>query len=347
MPVEKIQYMDADTLLTSPLQRPFFVVEGLIPQGLNTLCGSPKIGKSWLMLWLALQVARGEPLWEFATHRCDVLYLCLEDTYARIQSRLQQLTEEAPETLRFSVLCQRLGSGLQEQLEDFLRDYPQTRLVIIDTLQKVRDSTVNKGSMYASDYGDMATLKAIADRHNLCMILVHHLRKLTDSADPFNEVSGSTALMGAADTTYLLKKSNRAEEEAILLATGRDIEYQQLILRFENYRWTLVERKDSAAIQRDDVPPVLFRLVAFVKAQGGYEGSATALLKQMGETEVTPNAVTRYIVRHWERVLVPANICYSTRRTASERILRLTLTHDSNDANDSNPAIEKELSQPS
>ena len=99
--------------------------------------------------------------------------------------------------------------------------------------------------------------KAIADCHNLCMILVHHLRKLTDSADPFNEVSGSTALMGAADTTYLLKKSNRAEEEAVLLATGRDIEYQQLTLRFENYRWTLVERKDSAAIQRDDVPPFL------------------------------------------------------------------------------------------
>lgn len=347
MPVEKIQYMDAETLLTSPLQRPFFVVEGLIPQGLNTLCGSPKIGKSWLMLWLALQVARGEPLWEFTTHRCDVLYLCLEDTYARIQSRLQHLTEEAPETLRFSVLCQRLGSGLQEHLEDFLRDYPQTRLVIIDTLQKVRDGTVNRGSMYASDYGDMAALKAIADRHNLCMILVHHLRKLTDSADPFNEVSGSTALMGAADTTYLLKKSNRAEEEAILLATGRDIEYQQLVLRFENYHWTLVERKDSAAIQRDDVPPFLFWLVEFVKAQGGYEGSATALLTQMGETEVTPNAVTRYIVRHWERVLVPENICYSTRRTASERILRLTLTHDSNDANDGNPVIEKEPSQPS
>ena len=95
------------------------------------------------------------------------------------------------------------------------------------------------------------------------------------------------------------------------------------------------------------MPPVLFRLVEFVKAQGGYEGSATALLTQMGETEVTPNAVTRYIVRHWERVLVPANICYSTRRTASERILRLTLTHDSNDANDSNPVIEKEPSQPS
>lgn len=51
--------------------------------------------------------------------------------------------------------------------------------------------------------------------------------------------------------------------------------------------------------------------------------------------------MTRYIVRHWERVLVPANIYYSTRRTASERILRLTLTHDSNDANDSNLAIEK------
>ena len=111
------------------------------------------------------------------------------------------------------------------------------------------------------------------------------------------------------------EKSNRAEEEAILLATGRDIEYQQLILRFENYRWTLVELKGLGCHSAGRRAAGSFRLVEFVKAQG-YEGSATALLKQMGETEVTPNAVTRYIVRHWERVLVPANICYSTRRTA-------------------------------
>lgn len=131
----------------------------------------------------------GEPLWEFATHRCDVLYLCLEDTYARIQSRLQQLTEEAPETSAFRCCVSGWGAAYRSNWRIF-EDYPQTRLVIIDTLQKVRDGTVNKGSMYASDYGDMASLKAIADRHNLCMILVHHLRKLTDSADPLTRCPG-------------------------------------------------------------------------------------------------------------------------------------------------------------
>jgi len=51
------------------------------------------------VLWLGIQVARGNHVWEFKTHKCDVLYLCLEDTYARIQSRLYQLTDEAPPEL--------------------------------------------------------------------------------------------------------------------------------------------------------------------------------------------------------------------------------------------------------
>ena len=99
MQVEKLETIDADTLLTTPLHKTLFVVEGLIPQGLSVLSGSSKIGKSWLVLWLGIQVARGNHVWEFKTHKCDVLYLCLEDTYARIQSRLYQLTDEAPPEL--------------------------------------------------------------------------------------------------------------------------------------------------------------------------------------------------------------------------------------------------------
>ena len=106
--------------MTSPLQRPFFVVEGLIPQGLNTPVRFPKNRQELADAVAGIAGGAWRTLCgNFATHRCDVLYLCLEDTYARIQAGWQQLTEEAPETLRFSVLCQRLGSGLQEQLEDF------------------------------------------------------------------------------------------------------------------------------------------------------------------------------------------------------------------------------------
>ena len=86
MQVEKLKTIDADTLLTTPLHKTLFVVEGLIPQGLSVLSGSSKIGKSWLMLWLGIQVARGNPVWEFKTHKCDVLYLCLEDTYAAFKA---------------------------------------------------------------------------------------------------------------------------------------------------------------------------------------------------------------------------------------------------------------------
>lgn len=84
----KLETMDAETLMTTPLEQLKFIVEGLIPQGLHILAGSLKIGKSWLSLWICLQVAKGEKVWEFKTLKSDVLYLCLEDSFARIQNRL-------------------------------------------------------------------------------------------------------------------------------------------------------------------------------------------------------------------------------------------------------------------
>ena len=140
MQVEKLKTIDADTLLSTPMRKTLFVVDGLIPQGLSVLSGSSKIGKSWLMLWLGVQVARGQHVWEFETHKSDVLYLCLEDTYARIQSRLYQITDEAPAELSIATTSFQIGNGLEQQIEQYLSDFPKTKLVIIDPFQKVRDS---------------------------------------------------------------------------------------------------------------------------------------------------------------------------------------------------------------
>ena len=328
MPFEKIQYMDADTLLTSPLQRPFFVVEGLIPQGLNTLCGSPKIGKSWLMLWLALQVARGAPLWEFATHRCDVLYLCLEDTYARIQSRLQQLTEEAPETLRFSVLCQRLGSGLQEQLEDFLRDYPQTRLVIIDTLQMVRpihDAT------YANDYRDMSVLKRLADRLGLAILLIHHLRK-EKAEDVFHRISGTTAISGAVDSNFTLVEKRRGSGRAKLTCIGRDIEYRELELeRNADNVWELLSDSRTQPELLEGRITVL--LSEFLEEQREFIGTPTELSQRIdpdGQEGITPKKVSRLILQNVDP-LKKIGITVTIRRSNGKRIIELH-SADSDDA---------------
>ena len=115
--MKKLDTIDADTLLSIPYEPLSFIVEDLLPQGLHLLAGAPKIGKSWLALWLCLRVAQGEPLWNFATKSCEVLYLCLEDSFQRIQSRLFDLTEVASPSLHFAVMAEQLHSGLVEQIE--------------------------------------------------------------------------------------------------------------------------------------------------------------------------------------------------------------------------------------
>lgn len=224
MQVEKLKTVDAETLLSTPMSKTMFIVDGLIPHGVNVLSGASKIGKSWLMLWLGLQVSQGLPVWEMPTKQCDVLYLCLEDTQRRIKDRLYSLTDDAPKNLHFAVLCGLIGNGLEEQITAFLNDYPKTKLVIIDTLQKVRDSKggAGKAGMYGNDYDDISSIKRIADDFNISIILVHHLRKLRDGDDPFNEVSGSTGIIGAADTNFILKRK-RSGKGATLLASGRDV----------------------------------------------------------------------------------------------------------------------------
>ena len=201
--MQKLQTVNAETLLYEPLEKPSFVVDSLIPTGLSLFCGSQKIGKSWLMLKLCLCVSQGIPLWDMPTMEGDVLYLCLEDTFCRIQDRLFRLTDEASGRLHFAVASCKLSDGLIVQLEDYLKDYPDSRLIVIDTLQKVR--TASKDNAYASDYGDISLIKDFADRHSLAVIVVHHIRKQNDS-DVFNKVSGTTGLTGRADATFVLEK---------------------------------------------------------------------------------------------------------------------------------------------
>ena len=158
--MQKLQTVNAETLLYEPLEKPSFVVDSLIPTGLSLFCGSQKIGKSWLMLKLCLCVSQGIPLWDMPTMEGDVLYLCLEDTFCRIQDRLFRLTDEASGRLHFAVASCKLSDGLIVQLEDYLKDYPDSRLIVIDTLQKVR--TASKDNTYASDYGDISLIFRVA-----------------------------------------------------------------------------------------------------------------------------------------------------------------------------------------
>ena len=335
----KLKTVDAETLLSTPMSKTMFIVENLIPQGVNVISGASKIGKSWLMLWLGLQVAQGLPVWRLTTQQCDVLYLSLEDTQRRIKDRLYNLTDTAPSNLYFAVMCGLIGGGLEEQIIDFLSDHPKTKLVIIDTLQKVRDTKggAGKTGMYGNDYDDISSIKKIADEYNIVILLVHHLRKLKDSDDPFNEVSGSTGIIGAADTNYVFKRK-RSTNAATLLVSGRDMEYQELTLQFNNLVWEMVERKNSEDIHKAELPKFLFRVVDFMENRAEWVGTATELLAEMKETETTPNVVTKYLGQFSCEVLEPVGIEYRTKRTGKSRLIKL-IRNDGGDENDSDFTI--------
>ena len=327
--MQKLQTVNADTLLYEPLEKPSFVVDGLIPTGLILFCGSQKIGKSWLMLKLCLCVSQGIPLWDMPTREGDVLYLCLEDTFCRIQDRLFRLTDEASGRLHFAVASDKLSDGLIVQLEDYLKEYPDSRLIVIDTLQKVR--TASKDNAYASDYGDISLIKDFADRHSLAVIVVHHIRKQNDS-DVFNKVSGTTGLTGSADATFVLEQESRASNAAKLYVTGRDTPYQEFTLRFRDCSWELVERKEQEQIERESIPDILFRLVKFMQGREEWTGTATELLEQMGETGMPPNIMTKRLNEYRASFLSENNIRYGYHRKKGCR--EISLTRQSGDGGD-------------
>ena len=226
----KLETINAEDLQNRTYEPTHFLVDELIPEGLHILAGAPKIGKSWLALWLCLCVAQGQPLWNFATTQGEALYLSLEDSFQRIQTRLFDLTEDTPPTLHFAIMADTLKHGLEQQIEQFLMEHPTTKLVVIDTLQRVR-GTGSDSNLYANDYQDIGLLKKLADNQHIAILLIHHLRKLHDD-DPMNMISGSTGLSGAADSTFVLQKHSRLANIASLHCTGRDIPDRTLKLEF-------------------------------------------------------------------------------------------------------------------
>ena len=312
--------VDGRTLMDRPLEPPNFVVDTLISQGLHILAGSPKVGKSWLALWLAVTVAKGEPVWNMTTRQGTTLYLCLEDSVLRIQNRLFEITEDAPDSVHFCTECAHIGQGLEEQVDAFIAAHPDTVLVIIDTLQMVRpihDAT------YANDYRDLSVLKRLADKHGIAILLIHHLRK-EKAEDVFHRISGTTAISGAVDSSFTLVEEKRGSGRARLTCVGRDIEYRELELeRNGDNVWEL--RSDSR-LQPDDLEgriPLL--LSGFLKGRREFIGTPTELSEKIdpaGQAGITPKKISRLILQSIE-TLRKAGITATVRRSNGKRIIYL------------------------
>ena len=318
--MKTLKTVDGATLMSQPLQPACFVVDTLLAQGLHILAGSPKVGKSWLALWLAVTVAKGEPVWNMTTKQGTTLYLCLEDSVLRIQNRLFEITEDAPDSVHFCTECALIGQGLEEQVETFLTAHPDTVLVIIDTLQMVRpvhDAT------YANDYRDLSVLKHLADRHGIAILLIHHLRK-EGAEDVFHRISGTTAISGAVDSSFTLVEERRGSGKARLTCIGRDIEYRELTLqRSSDNVWELVSDGREEPVLREE--RIVILLSAFMSAGTTFIGTPTELSAKIDPDRmegITPKKISRMILQSTE-ALRKVGITAVVRRSNGRRVIEL------------------------
>lgn len=268
------------------------IVENLIYPGTYILAGAPKVGKSFFVAQLAYHIATGQKLWDYEVKQSTVLYLALEDDHRRLQKRMcRMFGVEGTANLHFAVTSRKLGEGLEDQLEEFIDKHPNTRIIIIDTLQKIRQGG-NDTYSYANDYECVGNLKKFADQKEICLLIVHHTRK-QQASDKFDMISGTTGILGCADGAFILQKEKRTDSTATLDIVGRDQCDQKLYLvrNQEKLFWDL----DHAETELWKAPPdpIVLKILEFItKENPKWSGTASELVEIL-KLDIPPNALTK------------------------------------------------------
>lgn len=225
--------VSAAELIDLSLPEPRWAVPGLLPEGFNLLVGKPKMGKSWMALAVALAVASGGEVFGSITAEAgEVLYLALEDTLRRLQDRLKKVLgkETVPHGLHMVTEWPRLPGGLGA-LETWLSEHPDCRLVVIDTLTRLRPPRIRGADSYEEDGTLGSMLQSLAHKYHVAIVAIHHSRK-AKAFDLTDAVLGSTGLTGAADSIAVLTRKGRPPETTLTI-TGRDIDERELQLSFD------------------------------------------------------------------------------------------------------------------
>lgn len=296
------------------------IIEGLLYAGAYILAGAPKIGKSFLVAQIAYHVSTGRKLWEYEVHQGTVLYLALEDDFQRIQSRMFKMygVDDTP-NLYFATAAGKIGNGLDEQLANFVREHPDTKLIIIDTMQKIRE-VGGEAYSYASDYEIIGKLKEFADRYGICVLTVHHTRK-QPAGDAFEMISGTTGLLGCADGSLLMQKKKRTALEATIDVVGRDQQDQILYLKKDpgTQIWEL-ERMENE-LHKEPPDPILEAVAKLVTEP--WCGSPTELATVL-QVDMQPNTLTKHLNVNAGRLFEEYGVQYENARNHAGRKITLT-----------------------
>ncbi|MCR5118190.1 MAG: helicase RepA family protein [Lachnospiraceae bacterium] len=297
------------------------VVDGLLNSGTYIFAGAPKVGKSFFMAQLAYHVAMGISLWDYPVRQGAVLYLALEDDYARLQQRLAMMFgEESTDKLYLAIKSKTIKDGLAEQMTCFVKEHADARLIIIDTLQRVRETDGDKMS-YGTDYDNMTPLKEFSDRTGVTIIVVHHTRKMA-ADDVCETISGTNGLLGAVDGALILYKKKRTSTEATLDVIGRDQQEQELTLsrNQDTCVWEKVKSETELFVSKPD--PVLEKIAEFITEKNPeWEGTSSELIEVIPGLEaiIQTNTLVRRLNINRGKLFRDYGIYYEPLQRKSDR----------------------------
>jgi hypothetical protein len=273
-----------------------YVLPGYIPEGVTLLAGKPKVGKSWLTLDLCVAVAAGRfTLGTIKPTQGDVLYLALEDNKRRLKKRMTKLLPSPdsiwPDRLTLLTEWRRADDGGLNDIEEWCKSVPQPTLIVVDTLEKIRPIQSGKTQAYSADYQAITGLQKISGERGLAIVINHHVRKM-EADDPFDTISGTLGLTGAADTILVLRRQGAA---MILHARGRDIEESETAMQFDkaSCKWTMLGPDALAASVSTERAKIIDALQSFIPAN---DKDGMAVSEIMAVTEATSrNAMDRLL----------------------------------------------------
>ena len=324
----KYPIIQAQVLSMKNLPPVQYFVEDMLPEGTLILAAKSKIGKSWLCLDLGIRIAAGEPFMGKATNQCGVLCMALEDSENRLQSRMKRVLRGKlpPPDFYFMTDAPTLDNGLLEVLDMQLDQHPSIRLVIVDTLARIRGESKSRDGAYAADYREMGKLQTYFRKKGVSVMFVTHLRKMDDD-DVFNMINGSTGLMGAADNIWIISKKYRTDETATLHMTGRELCQNELVISFnkDTCVWELVGSKDEVAKEEKRTEyennPVVQAIKALVDGSetGTWCGSSADIIKYMGDSGkvLSSQEVAKEILKYQDLLLEYDCINYRPANTKS------------------------------
>ena len=228
--------LNIKTLMNEEIPPLKFAVPKILPEGLVCIAGRPKAMKSWTALLIAYSVQNGLELWGHQCEQGDALYLGLEDSKRRMKSRIQMLNFDKLNAPTINLEAPYLNMGLEESIQEWIDAVKNPKLVVIDTLARVKPKTKrSSGTVYDLDNELLRKIQKLGMENGITIAFITHLSKATQDYS-FDRITGSVGLQGMTDAMWLIDRGDN-QPSASLIGRGRDIEDFEYSLEWNSDTW--------------------------------------------------------------------------------------------------------------